>query len=107
MADSAQRDMLLLILSMCPGVAPEDGAEQLTDILINAATPVPIGIGQVAAQGLHVRKGPGTNFPITTTISKGDLLRIWRHLSTGWSFVSERGGREFAGWVASRLISQG
>ncbi|MBC8448822.1 MAG: SH3 domain-containing protein [Chloroflexi bacterium] len=68
------------------------------------ATPEPTGAGQptsvamVVGEALNVRRGPGTNYPVVTTVSGGSFLVVVGQDSTGgWLLVWLPDGVE--GWV--------
>ncbi|HIK15812.1 MAG TPA: SH3 domain-containing protein [Leptolyngbyaceae cyanobacterium M33_DOE_097] len=55
----------------------------------------------VTSNDLNVRRGPGTNFPITYVLKKGDRVEVTRRQGD-WAFiVGERGGE---GWVFARYL---
>jgi hypothetical protein len=56
----------------------------------------------VTSTELNVRRGPGTNFPVTFVLRRGDRVEVTRRQKE-WAFiVGERGGE---GWVFSQYLA--
>jgi hypothetical protein len=70
--------------------------------LVIAATAALAQVATVTASELNVRSGPGTNFPATFVLRRGDRVEIIRRQGN-WAFVvGERGGE---GWVFAQYLS--
>ena len=70
--------------------------------LIISATVALAQLFVVNTNELNVRRGPGTNYPITFVLRRGDRVEVIRRQGS-WSFiVGERGGE---GWVFSSYLT--
>ncbi|WP_448596223.1 SH3 domain-containing protein [Thermoleptolyngbya sp.] len=70
--------------------------------LVIVATAALAQVATVTASELNVRSGPGTNFPATCVLRRGDRVEIIRRQGS-WAFVvGERGGE---GWVFAQFLS--
>jgi uncharacterized protein YraI len=59
-------------------------------------------LATVTSRQLNVRRGPGSNYPVTYTLRQGDRVEVTRRQGS-WAFiVGERGGE---GWVDARYLS--
>jgi|GEM_PF-5051926 len=60
--------------------------------------------GEVIADELNIRSGPGTNYTIIDSISKGHAVQVTDY-TKGWSYIIYTdGGTQKRGWAASRYI---
>lgn len=57
----------------------------------------------VTANGVNVRTGPGTNFPVVTQVNKGDVVTL-KDQAFGWNKVVLGDGNT-TGWIAGWLLS--
>ncbi|WOB43984.1 SH3 domain-containing protein [Thermoleptolyngbya oregonensis NK1-22] len=70
--------------------------------LVIAATAALAQVATVTVNDLNVRSGPGTSFPVTFVLRRGDRVEIIRRQGN-WAFVvGERGGE---GWVFGQYLS--
>jgi uncharacterized protein YgiM (DUF1202 family) len=63
------------------------------------------GMGTVTANGVNVRTGPGTNFPVVTQVNKGDTVTL-KDQAFGWNKVVLNDGNT-TGWIAGWLLNTG
>lgn len=70
--------------------------------LLMTATAAIAQLFTVTASELNVRRGPGTNYPVTYVLRQGDRVEVTRRQGS-WAFiVGERGGE---GWVYAQYLS--
>jgi uncharacterized protein YgiM (DUF1202 family) len=100
--------MLLLLVSCSPAAASDATQPSLapTNVAANlpnpTATPVPeIVVGVVVVDTLNVREGPGTNYPIVSSLAKGEkfyiLGDVTNNTNNRWLLVDPSTGS--FGWV--------
>lgn len=90
--------------TLCPGPYLYDKLGQLAlDIAkhlnmsqptISAQQETKACIVRVACANLNVRKGPGTNYPVTTGVHQGELYTIVEETADGWGKL-----KSGAGWI--------
>lgn len=69
-----------------------------------AGTPTtPNGTVTVTGSTVNIRTGPGTNFPVVTKVSRGEILTV-REQAFGWYKVLLPDGST-TGWIASWLVN--
>lgn len=101
--------MLVLLVSCAPAAATEASQPTTapTDIPANlenpTATPIPeIVVGVVVVDILNVREGPGTNYPIVSSLAKDEkfyiLGDITNNTNNKWLLIDPSEGP--FGWVA-------
>lgn len=67
---------------------------------------IPAGVAQIVTdRNLNVREGPGTDYPIVSTLIAGDRARITGQNAAGewWQIAADNGG--VSGWVLGRLVT--
>jgi uncharacterized protein YraI len=73
---------------------------------VPAPTPAPVtgGTATVNIYRLNVRQGPGTNFPIMTTLNRGDVLQLagYRNAAATWIKVILPNGTQ--GWLSAVYV---
>lgn len=74
-----------------------------TPILIRTATPNPTILGEIAADNVNIRTGPGTNYPVLDYGIKGDVYTILGVAQdrTWYVVLLQDGSR---GWVSASII---
>jgi len=77
-----------------PGAAPTTGTQ----------APV-AGTATVTGNGVNVRTGPGTNFPVVTQVDKGEVVTL-KDQAFGWNKVVLSDGNT-TGWIAGWLLNVG
>ena len=81
-------------VTVTPGVTPTAG----TNLGVS-------GMATVTGNGVNVRTGPGTNFPVVTQVNQGDMVTL-KDQAFGWNKVVLSDGNT-TGWIAGWLISSG
>ena len=57
-----------------------------------------------AINGLRMRGGPGTNFPVSATLPLGEVVNaVARNEQSNWLVVRTRGGAQ--GWVSAEFVN--
>ena len=77
-----------------PGVTPTAGTSMGVS-----------GMSVVTGNGVNVRTGPGTNFPVVTQVNKGEQVTL-KDQAFGWNKVVLSDGNT-TGWIAGWLLSGG
>lgn len=76
------------------------GVEQTAGVSMGVS-----GMATVIGNGVNVRTGPGTNFPVVTQVNKGDQVTL-KDQAFGWNKVVLSDGNT-TGWIAGWLMSSG
>jgi uncharacterized protein YgiM (DUF1202 family) len=90
-------------IGMTPTLAPTDTPVPVVTAEGSTATPVPeVVVGVVEVDLLNIREGPGTNYPILSSLVKGEkfyiLGEVVNNTSNKWLLISP--SNEVFGWVA-------
>lgn len=101
--------IMLVLLASCAPAATGEATESTpapTDVAVNiedpTATPVPeIVVGVVIVDTLNMREGPGTSYPILSSLSEGDtfyiLGEVTNNTNNKWLLIDPSQGA--FGWV--------
>ncbi|WP_264843939.1 SH3 domain-containing protein [Caldinitratiruptor microaerophilus] len=80
-----------------------DGKEGWTASWVARLRYDPPAAGRVTADVLNVRAGPGVQFPIVGTVTRGQVLEV-REIAGDWWQVAPTGGR--VGWVSGAYMEE-
>ena len=69
------------------------------------ADPDPIDMREVAGSRVNMRSGPGTNYGVLATLSRGELAEVLEVDVTGWARIRVIGSDQI-GWMAERLLQE-
>ena len=84
--------------------SPDAAAE--TDVQPVSAPEISGDLRQVAGTRVNMRSGPGTEFGVVTTLSRGADVEVFEVNASGWARLRNVAtGQE--GWMAERLLSGG
>lgn len=97
----------LVVRSVRPDLVDAQGNMRYTrgsdmDIEINLQYPIPVGRARVIANGLRVRRQPGTAALQIGSLTAGDTVNIWGTVGD-WSLVCKG---KLQGWSASRYLDR-
>lgn len=67
------------------------------------ADPDPIDMREVAGSRVNMRSGPGTDYGVLATLSRGELAEILEIDASGWARIRVIGSDQ-VGWMAIRLL---
>jgi len=90
-------------IGMTPTLPPTDTPAPVVTAEGSTATPVPeVVVGVVVVDLLNIREGPGTNYPILSSLAKGEKFYILGEVVNGtdnkWLLISS--SADSFGWVA-------
>jgi hypothetical protein len=88
------------LIGNAPMLTPLDSVTPVPFAPITVSSPQPESIAIVEATALNVREGPGTSFPIITSVQQGEKLEVLGQFGVcDWLRVNTRTGE--MGWVKS------
>ncbi|HBS51143.1 MAG TPA: ligand-binding protein SH3 [Rhodobacteraceae bacterium] len=86
-----------------PDAIPEDEPAPTPEPVAAPAAPAP-DIREISGTRVNIRQGPGTIYPVITTLRLGDPVEVLSDSGTGWVRI-RMGENRRLGWVSASLVS--
>lgn len=78
-------------------------AEPAAVPVVVTADPDPVDLRRVAGSRVNMRSGPGTDYGVLATLSRGEQAEVLEVDATGWARIRVIGSGQI-GWMAERLL---
>lgn len=100
-----QADVVLAVATPTPAVAEViEDAPEVT--LVSLAQPAPVDLRQVSGARVNMRSGPGTDYRVLDTLTRGTSAEIIEMNQNGWARIRVQDTGQI-GWMSARLLTNG